>query len=117
MADVAEQHHYFSFLAVLELLGLLNRQRGKGRKDRKESEVVVRERPRLFVQHVQHADRFSSPAPERYRDHVPRDEAGGLVNLVKIAGVLVDLVSNPGLPGLIDGAGNAFVPSNNRTAR
>jgi len=35
MADVAEQRDHFSFLGILELLDLLNRQRGKG-------EMVVR---------------------------------------------------------------------------
>ena len=45
------------------------------------------------------------------------DEAGGLVNLVKMAGVLVDLVRNPGLPGSEDSAGNTLIPGNGRTAR
>ena len=31
--------------------------------------------------------------------------------------ILVDLVGNPGLSGLEDGAGNAFAPSNNRIVR
>ena len=47
MADVAEQRHHFSFLRVLELLRLLNRQRGKRGDDREESEIVVRELARL----------------------------------------------------------------------
>ena len=62
MVDVAEQRHHFRFLGVLELFGLLNRQPGKCRNDREESEVLVRERPRSFVQHVQDADRLALPA-------------------------------------------------------
>ena len=45
MTDVAEQLHHFGFLGVLELLRLLNRQRGECGNDREESEVVFRERP------------------------------------------------------------------------
>ena len=45
MADVAEERHHFSFLGVLELFGLLNRQRRERGSDREESEVMVRERP------------------------------------------------------------------------
>jgi len=42
MADVAEQRDHFGFLGVLELLGLLNRQRGKG-------EMIVRSPRSWFV--------------------------------------------------------------------
>lgn len=59
MADVAEQRHHFSFLGVLELFGLLNHQRRERGNDREESEVVVRERPLAFVQHIQDADRLA----------------------------------------------------------
>ena len=68
--------------------------------------------PLAVVQHVQDADRFSSPAPERHRDHVVGDEAGRSIDLAKVAGVSVDLVRDPGLSRLKDGAGNTFIPGN-----
>ncbi len=70
-----------------------------------------------FIQHVQHADRFSSPAPERHGDHVPGNEAGGLVDLAKMAGVLVDLGGNPGLSRLENRSGNTLVPGNGGATR
>src|SRR5262245_34228164 len=112
MADVPEQRHHFGLLGVLELLGLLNCQRGKRRNNREESEVVIREGPYSFVQYVQDADGFASPASEGHRDHVPRDEPGGLVDLLKMGGVVVDPARNPWLSRLEDRPGNALIPGN-----
>ena len=113
MVDVAEQRQHVRFLGVLELFGLLNRQRGKCGNDREESEVVVRERPLAFVQHIQAADRLAIPACLAYPPYlfiplVPRDKTRRLIDGVKVGRILVDLVGNTGLPGLEDGAGNAF---------
>ena len=105
MVDVAEQRHHFRFLGVLELFGLLNRQPGKCRNDREEFEVLVRERPRSFVQHVQDADRLALPACLAYPAYpfiplVPRDKTRRLIDEVKVGRILVDLVGNPGLSGV-----------------
>ena len=82
MVDVAEQRHHFRFLGVLELLGLLDRQPGKCRNDREESEVVVRERPLAFVQHIQDADRLALPACLAY-PFTPRTPLSPLSRVTK----------------------------------
>ena len=61
--------------------------------------------------------RFPSYPAYPFIPLVPRDKTRRLIDGVKVGRILVDLVGNPGLSGLEDGAGNAFAPSNNRIAR